>query len=839
MRELRVRIILDRASPSVYRSGEVVAGQVQLECDNVISVKVLQIELLGRTVVVAPCKDSEKRSKWWTKERKALHRTLFPYLGSGCIISQLDRVNDANPLLLASATKLTLEPRTVQNCLTPQYRTVNEEIKCANISILLGRTTPGSCELVERGRHFYGFRFSLPESSPSTFTGARGSTEYRLKVCLQLTNSHRVHSVAGFKVIKDLVLDPSKDIPSTLACPPISRHFISGFDMFSSTGAVSPLVTMARQQKSRDKIYCEDNADDPSDYGSCSHSRSLNSYNSLPFTTFKSFTHKKLCLSRIFFRSRGQSDEKYYSHSLRLKHPQGTHLPNESLINLQTSKENKADLSRKWWECLMRAENFPSRSGEPTTTATIVRCVDHPFVLPATWFSRSHTSEYDTYPRSSPGAQTGYAVSCRLTVSRRQVAPGESVSARLTLLVEDPFALILARSSTSHPNELQWCAQLCSSTSRCSKRLWSPLAKAFVSYFLEDSFKRSLSINSDSSPRIWWKGIVKQPYRIFFVLRQLITYRDWTNHVVCEEERDIYSGEMERTTCSESHLLRVVLEHVCHIPPTSPSSVSNCSSIDISYSVGVTYFKLKRLKHLWIADGWKVVYDKSPKPTTKGIEKVYVPNPFGVETRRLRIANSVMSRVCRQSTSKGTLCWRNYRQLQLSIPVTIGTVNHVTSVHQTYRTACYSEILPAVSGATSHPCLPSKGCLGTQKSTTVPGYKYYNQKWPNSVEKGSLPPAHIYYRPSRGVHHCDVDMVDQYENLLGFTPDCPTEASREASECDKTSGSEESGKNNPEEEAACEIKANTMEKGAYGSENLDGKPRVIRFLLSANKDVQV
>ncbi|KAF8571617.1 hypothetical protein P879_04282, partial [Paragonimus westermani] len=229
--------------------------------------------------------------------------------------------------------------------------------------------------------------------------------------------------------------------------------------------------------------------------------------------------------------------------------------------------------------------NISTLSELQNQSAKIHHCSDNPYLLPATWLSRNHTADFGNYPCSNLGAQTGYAVSCRLTTSSSQLVPGESLTARLTLLVEDPFALILLPVSPQHPCNLRWCARYSGVHANSSSRFWSPLAKAFVSYFLEDSVEKETKISGQQSQRIWWNGACKQPYRIFIVLRQLVTYKDWTNHVIAEEERDVYNGEMENKQHSpEQHLLRVVLEHVFIIPPLTPSRLEGTRCIDVSYT---------------------------------------------------------------------------------------------------------------------------------------------------------------------------------------------------------------------------------------------------------------
>lgn len=155
------------------------------------------------------------------------------------------------------------------------------------------------------------------------------------------------------------------------------------------------------------------------------------------------------------------------------------------------------------------------------TTLTVQRCSDNPYPLPSTWISQSYGSSYAIYPRTCLGAQTGYPISCRLTVSQRQLNPGSRLTACLSLLVEDPFALLIAPSLNGMSSDLNWCAKFNTNISSCKKDLWSPLARAFVSYYLEDCIRQKFSNESQQLNGIWWSGFVKQRHRIFLVLRQV------------------------------------------------------------------------------------------------------------------------------------------------------------------------------------------------------------------------------------------------------------------------------------------------------------------------------
>lgn len=168
-----------------------------------------------------------------------------------------------------------------------------------------------------------------------------------------------------------------------------------------------------------------------------------------------------------------------------------------------------------------------SKIKEDKSTVRLSRCIDSSRILPSSWISRAYTSGYGSYPNTAPAMQSGYAISCRLTVSQRQVVPGETVTARLTLFVEDPFALVLATTAGSIGSDnFQWCALFNGPCSKQSRRMWSPLARAFVSYFLEDSYKRQVNGADRYVSSVWWKSVIKRPYRIFLVLRQVILLND-------------------------------------------------------------------------------------------------------------------------------------------------------------------------------------------------------------------------------------------------------------------------------------------------------------------------
>lgn len=160
------------------------------------------------------------------------------------------------------------------------------------------------------------------------------------------------------------------------------------------------------------------------------------------------------------------------------------------------------------------------------------------------------------------------------------------------------------------------------------------------------------------------------------VFLKMITYRDWTGHVISEEERDIYVAEMENKQSNEGHLLRVVLEQVIRIPPVTPTSLEGCAYIHVSYRIGVIHLKLKRLTHIWTPNEWQVLGDKRPKLVNRVIERLYVINP---STPSLRWTRAPIALAYNKLKTKHIQKQDVYRELQLSIPLIIGTAHSSTT----------------------------------------------------------------------------------------------------------------------------------------------------------------
>ncbi|GAA51555.1 peptidase inhibitor 16 [Clonorchis sinensis] len=510
-----------------------------------------------------------------------------------------------------------------------------------------GIDTPGSCEAVFPGEHAFPFLFHLPETCPCSFTGTRGSVEYRLKVTLHLSNGDVYRSIKGFVVIRDVVIGEQLDIPSTLSCPPISRWFVSGFDLLSHSGAVDELTTLIRQRLRSNRF---------DEFGSC-----------------------------VIDGDR-QCPPESFDPMLRWEAAE-TQQPNTSLLQVDGNfgqlriNQNRDLFSKRQPETLKdrlrRALTGNKYAGLQMSRATpplhYSQCYNMSSLVPTSWISRPHTSEVTSYPRVAMGSQIGYAVSCRLTVSRRNMVPGERITTRLTLFVEDPFALVPLPKLTEDQCNRGSCTPFCCASFRQTKRVWSPLAKAFVSYFLEESYEQQLSDPYESSA-IWWKGVVKQPHRIMVVLRQMTTYNDWTNHVIAEEERDIYMGEMERGQPTDKHLLRVSLEHVFNVPAVAPSNLDGTHCITVSYLLGVVHFKLKKYEHLWLPNEWRVHLNRCVKNAAlRDIERMYIPYSSDVEPKSVRWSKRFVRQMQRKKRSSPATWKRIYSDLLLPIPIHIGT----------------------------------------------------------------------------------------------------------------------------------------------------------------------
>ncbi|KAF7261567.1 hypothetical protein EG68_00820 [Paragonimus skrjabini miyazakii] len=407
----------------------------------------------------------------------------------------------------------------------PMFHTVNEEVHCSSSVTLVGNDLPGSCEALVTGEHFFPFRIHLSASCPCSFTSTRGSVEFRLKAILQLATGERRRTTEGFMVIRDLILGSQPEICSALSCPPTSRNFISNFDFLKTGGSTCQLVNMVQQQT--DQFNNTESSSSESDQDISIEDTGQPYVSRRKQLTCGSDGGNKSCVLRKWLGRllRGSLTDVNKPGAKRIQQqPIGVTQPP---IDRHSSKNNtgqeveQMSFATKFRRLFTRSHANSSTFSElQNSSVKIHRCSDNPYLLPATWLSRSHTTDFGNYPCSNLGAQTGYAVSCRLTVSGGQLVPGESLTARLTLLVEDPFALILLPISSQRPCDLHWCARYSGVHANCSSRFWSPLAKAFVSYFLEDCMEKETRMSSQQSQRIWWNGACKQPYRIFIVLRQ-------------------------------------------------------------------------------------------------------------------------------------------------------------------------------------------------------------------------------------------------------------------------------------------------------------------------------
>ncbi|CAH8592234.1 unnamed protein product [Schistosoma turkestanicum] len=763
MTELKERvllnIILDSSVLPICFSGQLIHGYVCLETKDTLSVQILQIELLGRGVVVAPQTkifSSKNFIKGWTKERKALQRNFSSYQGVGCVISGIH--GPVDPEILQ--TRLKCKSMKGFDKLIPAFQTVNEEIYCFMNSTLIGRGIPGSCELVFTGKRYYPFEFELPSACPCSFVGSRGSIEYRLRVNLLLTNGEQLCMDKGLKVLRKTIINEVTVVPSTLACPPITRNYVSSFDQFISSGNNTVKCTTLSRTNSRlsnlhknefeNILYEYDNSNHKlTEKNSLLDSTCTNEYipdrlsflgqsahsnTDLDDTTKLTKYSSSFCLddshqSNPYLNSMQSTDNKNQTQN---DENNRIHQSMQSMSKLHFNRTNK-----------MKKGFYKSPS---KTTLTVQRCSDNPYPLPSTWISQSYGSVYATYPRTCLGAQTGYPISCRLTVSQRQLNPGNRLTACLSLLVEDPFALLLTPSLNGLPNDLNWCAKFKANISSCRKNLWSPLARAFVSYYLEDCIRQKLRYENPRRNSAWWSGFLKKPHRIFLVLRQVISYRDWTHHVIAQEERDVYKGEMKKRPTSEKHLLRVVLEHTFHIPSLPPTGLEGSSCIDIAYSLGLVSFKLKKLKHPLNFTQWILENDVSPVIPDRFTEFVYMHDICRSSTNTyelmLKKPQIITFQQCKRGKEKEVKRFaRIHRDLSLPISIIIGTTDRQIGSHN----------------------------LTESQETVCPlmGSVFFMQ-WPNSYQIGSLPPIYQYSTAYSETHQ-DGSIHNDYVSQLSNT----------------------------------------------------------------------
>ncbi|CAH8633684.1 unnamed protein product [Schistosoma bovis] len=538
MDELKKRILLDIILDSsilpVCFSGQLIHGYVYLETKEALSIQILQVELLGRGVVVTPCKkifSSKHFIKGWTKERKSLQQNFPSYQGVGCVISGIN--GPVDPEILQ--TRLKCKSMKGFNKLAPTFQTVNEEIYCSMNSTLIGGGIPGSCELILAGKRYFPFEFELPEACPCSFVGSRGSIEYRLRVYLLLSNGEQLCADKGLKVLRKTIINKMMVIPSTLACPPITRNYVSSFDQFISSSSNTVKFINLSRTCSRLSNLCKNETENILDEYDNSSEKLIekNSVFDSTFTNDYIPDHLSSLGQSAYSNTDLDDTTKLTKYSLS-SCLNDSHQSNPYLNSMQSTEDenqypnSENDRNNNSMQSIckphfnratkMKKALYNSLS---KTTLTVQRCSDNPYPLPSTWISQSYGSSYAIYPRTCLGAQTGYPISCRLTVSQRQLNPGSRLTACLSLLVEDPFALLIAPSLNGMSSDLNWCAKFNTTISSCKKDLWSPLARAFVSYYLEDCIRQKFSNESQQLNGIWWSGFVKQRHRIFLVLRQV------------------------------------------------------------------------------------------------------------------------------------------------------------------------------------------------------------------------------------------------------------------------------------------------------------------------------
>ncbi|CAH8621171.1 unnamed protein product [Heterobilharzia americana] len=723
-KRISLNIILDQSILPVCYSGELITGCVVLETKDVLCVQILQIELLGRAVVVAPknLTLSKGCTKGWTKERKSLQENFTSYEGVGCIVSGINGPVDPEVL----QDRLKCKSMKGFDKLMPAFQTVNEEIYCSVNSILIGGAVSGNCELVLAGKRYYPFEFELPEVCPCSFVGSRGSVEYRLRVYLLLSNGDQLCVDRGLRVIRKMTVNKTMLIPGTLACPPISRNYMSSFDEFTSTGSKVMFTNISKKQSKLSRVFKNDTESILNEYDNSD--QQLIEKSSLLTSTYAS----EYITDRLSsFLPSAYSNVDLNDTTKLMKYPMGSCLngspqddtqhrmtENKEIFSVKSLCKLPSDLTKKARNVLLNSSH--------KTTLTLQRCSDNPFPLPSSWLSRPCGLGYGTYPRTCFGAQTGYPISCRLTVSQRQLFPGSRLTACLNLLIEDPFALLLAPSLNNNSYDLNWCAKFSTKTKSYKKDLWSPLARAFVSYYLEDRMRQTFNDEGKEVNELCWSGFNKQLHRIFLILRQVITYRDWTNRVIAQEERDIYRGEMQKRQTSEKHVLRVILEHSFQIPPLPPTSLEGCSCIDVAYSLGLVSFKLKRLKTSLKSTKW--ILDNNIKSVIpdKSIEFIYMHETYGKGVGTYEALSKKPQVITFQQSKHGKK--KDFRRfshvhhdLLLPIPIVIGTTN---TNHKDGRIAGSYELFEAPN-----------------KSNPLIGSVFYMQ-WPNSYQMGSLPPIY-------------------------------------------------------------------------------------------------
>uniref|UniRef100_A0A5K4FDJ9 Arrestin_N domain-containing protein n=1 Tax=Schistosoma mansoni TaxID=6183 RepID=A0A5K4FDJ9_SCHMA len=396
------------------------------------------------------------------------------------------------------------------NKLIPTFQTVNEEIYCSMNSTLIGGGIPGTCELILAGKRYYPFEFELPAACPCSFVGSRGSIEYRLRVYLLLSNGEQLCADKGLKVLRKTIINKMMVIPSTLACPPITRNYVSSFDQFISSGSNTVKFTNLSRTCSRLSNLCKKETENILDEYDNSEEKLIEKNSVLDSTFTNDYIPDHLSsLGQSGYSNTDLDDTTKltkYSLSSCLN---DSHQSNPYLNSMQSTEDESQypngenDQNNNSMQSLCKPHFNRTMKMKKTlynslskTTLTVQRCSDNPYPLPSTWISQSYVSSHAIYPTTCLGAQTGYPISCRLTVSQRQLNPGSRLTACLSLLVEDPFALLLAPSLNGMSNDLNWCAKFNTNINSCKKDLWSPLARAFVSYYLEDCIRQKFGNNN-------------------------------------------------------------------------------------------------------------------------------------------------------------------------------------------------------------------------------------------------------------------------------------------------------------------------------------------------------
>ncbi|CAH8431520.1 unnamed protein product [Dicrocoelium dendriticum] len=553
-------------------------------------------------------------------------------------------------MILSAATSL----RRLQST----FVIVNEEIICRHLVTLFGGNVDSTnlWESALVGEHSYPFEFHLPASCPSTFTGSRGSVEFSLRACLHLINGKKIQAIQGFVVVREVVIGKEKDILSTLSCPPISRRFINEFNYLKGDSTATQPYSDNCGQLDSDNLCSEENLARYADSTNCSKTIT-------PFATNQAQKTSKL------FRSASQS--------FRSKKPRNVNMTNAERIRKPcgttelsmgtTGNGNPNGICRKLQQMLADKSSSTTR----TPKLGVNKCIRPHYQPHSVWIPQNQLSTFECHPFSGSECPTRDVICCRLTISQRQVIPGDSLVARLALVMNDP----LWSWSSRRGRNKSWTTTYHNSLPHQLTGSWSPLARAFISFFVENQLKQSQGDMAGASFGRQRKRNMKPRYRIYLALRQLVTYKDRTNHVIAEEERDVYLGEMKSRQANEEHLFRAVLEDTFQIPPVTASGLEGVSCIDVSYSVGVVYFRLKRLTHLWLPNEWQLAIEQQSyhAMVSHDIERLYSPNQTWFSGNNLKLSQRLVGEMWSIKRHAKNDVWGCYSPLLLPISLTIGT----------------------------------------------------------------------------------------------------------------------------------------------------------------------